>query len=529
MRERLEKFRQKYKALSYDDLKKTADEICREIHNGKGYIEVYGTDLVDHDDLVDDAVHMQELIALRDLTQKVIEEKEILNKPKLTTQSELPVEHDNSTNIMDLWREKWDLRIIHQDIARDLYCLSFLSQHFRHITLYKGTDEDLRVHVCLIMPSGTGKSDGNDIFAKMCELTGLRTHFVDRYTDAILTGSVDQKKIERNIKLKLNPGDLGYQDPHQKSILEMYDIIFFDEGENILKTTPATEGAQRILQKAMNRIGSAANMVTNSLVGNSVECYPASNIIITSYFLKEFSKTLLERGLLQRMIVYISPENEKNRIDIINTIIDSVPIFEDDISEAQEKKDELEKLNANIDARFIAELECLKEFHKDTTSIFVHKDANILTKQIVFQLRDILPMQSEQHDIWDSMISRLSVNILKMSALFAIMNYRKHITVYDVRQAAAILMKTMESVGIFLKYNVDETDNKFAKTCYNSLKRCPYIGMPTDEESIVEYLTVKMNLTKPKAREVVESLISMNKIIVTMVDGKRKMKIIGGK
>lgn len=527
MRERLEKYRQKYKSLPYDDLKKVTDKLCREIHNNKGYIEVYGTDLVDFDDLVDHAIHLQELIALRDLTQKVINEKEVLVKPKLESQTELELVHEHSQTVLDLWRHKWDNRIVHQEIPRDLYCLAFLSQHFKHITLYRNVDEDIRIHVCLIMPSGTGKSDGNDILAKMCELTGLGTHFIDRYTDAILTGSVDQKKIDRNTRMKFKAGDAGYQDPQQKSVLELYDIVFFDEGENILKTTPATEGAQRILQKAMNRIGSAANKVTNSLVGNSVECYPASSIIITSYFLKEFSKTLLERGLLQRMVVYIAPENDEHRVDIINMIIDSVPTFVDNISEAQDKKERQQHENYDIDAKIIAEIDYLKEFHKDTTSIFIKEDVKPIIKEIIFALRDMLPMQSSQRDIWNSMISRLTINILKMSSLFAIMNYRTYVTEYDVRQSAAILMKTMESVGIFLKYNVDAEDNKFIRSCYNSLKRCHYVGVPVEEKLLVDYLTAKMNLSAENAREVIDSLISINKIGVTMVDGKRKMKILG--
>lgn len=327
--------------------------------------------------------------------------------------------------------------------------------------------------------------------------------------------------------MKFKAGDAGYQDPQQKSVLELYDIVFFDEGENILKTTPATEGAQRILQKAMNRIGSAANKVTNSLVGNSVECYPASSIIITSYFLKEFSKTLLERGLLQRMVVYIAPENDEHRVDIINMIIDSVPTFVDNISEAQDKKERQQHENYDIDAKIIAEIDYLKEFHKDTTSIFIKEDVKPIIKEIIFALRDMLPMQSSQRDIWNSMISRLTINILKMSSLFAIMNYRTYVTEYDVRQSAAILMKTMESVGIFLKYNVDAEDNKFIRSCYNSLKRCHYVGVPVEEKLLVDYLTAKMNLSAENAREVIDSLISINKIGVTMVDGKRKMKILG--
>ena len=527
MQERYEELRKMYNSYSYTKLKDTANSLCNQVHAGKSFIEVYGNDNLSAEDLINDIVRMHRRVDLQEMNRKVIEEREVLNKPVTTTQIQLGIVPDTTTTLMDLWREKWDMRIVHQDVPRDLYFLALVSQLFKNITIFKGVDEDMRIHVCLIMPSGTGKSDGNDILTEVAELTGLSSYYLDRYTDAVLTGSIDQKKVERNTKTKSNPGDPEYLDPVVPSVLVTYDIIVYDEGENILKTNTATEGAQRILQKAMNRHGSAANKITNSLVGGNVEGYPNCSVIITSYFLEQFKETLLRRGLLQRMIVFITEENENQRTDIINRIVDAVPTFKHNVAEAEMKKNIRITRNQEINKLILAEVDSLREFHQNTESIYIHESAAPVIKEIIAELREILPLASGQREVWNSMISRLTVNILKMSALFAIINYRTHITEHDVRQSAQILIKTMDSVGFFLKKNMKTFDNTMAMAYYKSLVKSDKIGMQMSEKDMTEFIATRFGITRDKAKMVIDVLISQNKIAaVTLSDGTRKVKIV---
>jgi len=528
MVEKYTRLRTKYSQQSYDDLKDVANTLCKEAHNGKSFIEVYQNDFFSMEDLVENIIKMHRRLDLQKMNEQVTSQKEVLNKPVEYIQSELKVVPDSTTTFLDLWRKKWDMRIIHQDIPRDLYCLSFLSQLFIDKTIYRGVNEDIRLHLCTIMPSGTGKSDANNVLAEVCKLAGKSTYFVNRYTDAVLTGSVDSKKIERNIKNKLEPGMLGYQDPIQHSILELYDIVFYDEAENILKTTSATEGAQRHLQTAMNRLGSETNKITNSLVGNSIESYPSCNIIMTSYFLEEFAETLLKRGLLQRMVVYIQNEDEAKRTGIINRIVDSVPTFEEDVAEAEEKQKEYERLNNEVDQLLLAEIKSLLEYHKNTKSIYLKKEANPVIKEIIMQLREILPLQSNvQREVWNAMISRLSVNILKMSALFALMNYRNYIIEQDVRNAATILIKTMDSVGFFLKGRIMSKMNDSTSLAFHtSLKKSEKFGIQMEEEELIEYMMKRFSIDRDKCRINIDALINAKKINVNNKDGVRKLKVI---
>lgn len=523
-----DKTHEDFNKMSYSELKEYANELCLNFF-GKNIIETFDNDLIGTEELIYEIMQLQKKIRFRDFNAKCANERMELNKPA-TIQAPLTLDdEDKKKTFIDYWREKWDMRIVHQDIPRDLYCLSFLSQYFRDKTIFRGSgaEEDIRIHVCLIMPSGTGKSDGNDILSQVCEMAGLSTYYLDRYTDAILTGSIDQKKVERNTKLRANPGDPHYQNPVQRSVLEMYNFIVYDEGENILKTGSGTEGAQRYLQKAMNRYGSAANRVTNTLVGNSVECYPNCNVIVTSYYLEQFKETLLKRGLLQRMIVFITEENESQRTDIINRIVDSVPTFKNNVNEARQKKEVLMAMNDVIDAKIMHELKMLKEHHKDTTSIYIQEGVPDVIKEIIAQLRDILPMMSHQREVWNSMISRLTVNILKISTLFALMNYRDYVIEQDVRNAANILLQTMDSVGFFLKKHMKHYVTAQTMSYYNSLKKTTKVGIPMSEKEMVEFVIEKFKVDEIKAHSIIDSLAMTNKINVTFNDGVKKFRIVG--
>ena len=527
MQEKYEQLRTEYGAYSYAMLKDVANNLCAEVHKGKSFIEVYGNDNLSIEDLINDIIRMHRRKDLQEMNEKVTAEREVLNKPFTTVQVQLRVVPDTTTTLLDLWREKWDSRIVYQDIPRDLYFLAFASQLFKDITIFKGVDEDMRIHVCLIMPSGTGKSDGNDILTEVSDLVGLKTHYLDRYTDAILTGSIDQKIIDRNIKNKLNVGDPYYVNPEVPSVLVTYDIVVYDEGENVLKTTQATEGAQRILQKAMNRHGSAANKITNTLVTGNIEGYPNCSIIITSYFLEQFKETLLRRGLLQRMIVYITEENEEQRTEIINRIIDAVPTFKDDVSEAEDKKRSRIERSAELDKLILAEVQSLQQFHKNTSSVYIHESAAPVIKEIIAELREILPIASGQREVWNSMISRLTVNILKMSSLFAIINYRTYVTEHDVRQAASILINTMDSVGFFLKKNMKMFDATTALAYHRSLAKSDKIGVQMAEKDMVEFIATRFSISRDKAKMIIDMLVAKNKMrALVLPDGSRKIKIL---
>jgi len=464
-----------------------------------------------------------DIFGFREYTEEELQQQKEFLLRKKEFKEKSATTHER--NFLRIWRELWDVWIEAQPVLRELYALVAVSQLLKHVKIYRGIEEDIRIHVCAIMPSGIGKSDANDILANFARIAKLKYASVDRYNDAVLTGSIDKQAIDHNIKYKLKKGDKEWIDPYSPSILETNNFVVYDEGENVLKPTQATEGAQRLLQKAMNRYKSEGNKITNTLVGYKVACYPSCSVVITSYYLDEFRETLLHRGLLQRMIVYIQEESEERRSQIINRIIDEIPKFNNNINEAEYsvrvKKDKVRKLNRALRK----EIKKLREQHKDTKYIYMKKGAEDVLRRCIDELRNIMPFLIGQKQVWESMVSRLTINILKVSAIYALLDYRNYITTEDTEEAANLLMETMKTVAFFLKENVKTEVDVRTMNVLSALRK-KSLGERKTFDEWVEQLESNFNFSRDKAQMIVKNLEENGKFKVIKKDGSKVLILI---
>lgn len=487
--------------MSNKTLMQELGELCLEIY-GKSYHDVF-----DFGEYSDEELYDQRAMLLR---KKEI--KEGLNLE--TTVEKATKSKKNGDNFFTLWNRLWDMRIESQPVMREIYSVLALSQVFKKTKIFRGSiEEDIRIHACIIMPSGTGKSEGNDFLYQFSKRNGKKYYSIERFTDAILTGSIKRGILERNTSKGYKEGDAGWKDPTTPSVLTTNDYVVSDEGESILKSSKQTEGAQRLLQKAMNRFGSEGNLLTNNLVDGEVEARPDCSIAITSYYLDEFKDTLLERGLLQRMIVYIQEEDELRRTKIIDRIIGDIASFETDKDEAyadilvrKEKSDEYYQA-------LTEEVNRLKKIHKDTEYVVMMKESKEILRESIDELRNIMPMLVGQKQIWESMISRLTVNILKISAIYALADGRDYINADDTKRASALMMETMRSVAFFLKDNVQTKLDNRAIQVYARLK-AKKGGYFLDDHEWIEYLTKEMGFSEPNAKSLIKNFVDNGKMVV---------------
>lgn len=487
-------------------LMEEVNDLCFELY-GKSHHEVF-----DFGEFTETELKEQKAMLLRKL--------EIKHGLNLETTEEKPIpKKKNGESFFDVWNRLWDMRIESQPVMREIYSVLALSQVFKKIKIYRGSiEEDIRVHVCAIMPSGTGKSEANDFLYQFAVRNGKKYYSIERFTDAILTGSIKRNVQDRNVAKGYKEGDAGWKDPSTPSVLTAYDYVVSDEGESILKSSKQTEGAQRLLQKAMNRFGSEGNLLTNNLIDGEVSARPDCSIAITSYYLDEFKDTLLERGLMQRMIVYIQEEDAERRTRIIDRIIGDIASFETDKSEAyldiEQKKEKSDKLYAIM----VDEINRLKKLHKDTEYVVMMKESKPVLRASIDQLRDIIPMLVGQKQIWESMISRLTVNILKISAIYALADGRDYINAEDTKKASALMLETMRSVAFFLKDNVQtKLDNK-AIQAHHRLK-AKKGGYFLSESEWVAYLMKEMGYSEPNAKNLIKNLLDNGKM-TTRADKK---------
>lgn len=485
------------------------NNLCKEIY-GKEHCEIYG-----FGEFAEDELEAQKKSLLKKKKKEAVVDKVLESRT-------VQVGNQNRT-FLDIWRDVWDFSIEGQPILRDIYAFCAFSQLVDHVSFYRSKEEDLRVHICAIMPSGMGKSEGNDILAQFASIANLKYFSVERFNDAVMTGSIDREIVSKIKKEGLKQGDAGWENPYIPSKLETCDFVVFDEGEAILKATPTTEGSQRILQKAMNRHGSEGNKITNSLIGFEVKSYPKCSLVVTSYYLSEFKETLLNRGLLQRMIVYIREEDETMRTKIIDRIIGDIPSFKDDENEAfdiiKQKKKDYEILLQEMER----EIMNIRDFHKETEHVIIQEKATKIISESVNELRDIMPFFVGQKQIWDSMTSRVTLQMFKIASIHALMHYRRYINEEDAQFATALLNKTMKSVGIFLSENVKTDVDKKTNEVYYQLKRFA-IGNTLTVEGWVEVIVKKFGISNDRARDYVKNLERNRKFrVITMDDNKKKL------
>ncbi len=475
------------------------NDLCLTIF-GKSHHEVF-----DFGEFTDEELKEQKEMLLR--KQQI---KEVFDVEKDNFADQERIEDGN--DFFDIWRKLWNARIESQPVLREIYALVALSQIFKDVKIFRGgVEEDIRLHACAIMPSGTGKSEGNDFLYQFSVRTGKKYYSIERFTDAILTGSIRRNVMDRNVAKGYKEGDKEWRDPYTPSVLTVHDYVVSDEGESILKSTKATEGAQRLLQKAMNRYGSEGNILTNNLIDGAVEAKPNCSIVITSYYLDDFRETLLHRGLLQRMIVYIQEEDEERRTKIIDRIIADIASFKSDKSEAYSIIDEKKSASNELYARLVAETNALRKFHGDTNHVIMQDDAKIVLRSSIDELRNIMPMLVGQKQIWESMISRLTVNILKISAVYALTNYRDYISEDDAKKASALMLETMRSVAFFLKDNVQTRLDSKALQLYNKLK-AKKVGHFMTMDEWIAYLVESHGFTQPKATVLIRNFADNGKL-----------------
>lgn len=474
------------------------NDLCVEIY-GKSRQEVF-----DYAEFTDEELEEQREMLLR--------KKEIKNVFVPEEIEVKPHKNGKKQNFFDIWRQLWDYRIESQPVMREIYSLVALSQIFRDIKIYRGgIEEDIRIHSTVIMPSGTGKSEGNDFLYQYASRVNKKYYSIERFTDAILTGSIKRNVMDRNIAKGYKEGDEGWRDPYTPSVLAINDYVVSDEGESILKSTRSTEGAQRMLQKAMNRFGSEGNILTNNLIDGSVEARPNCSIAITSYYLDDFRETLLHRGLLQRMVVYIQDEDEDRRTKIINRIIGSIASFKNNKDEAFKNIDDQKVIMDGLYRDIVEETRRLLEIHQNTKYVLMHEDAKNVMRDSINELRNLMPMLVGQKQIWESMISRLTVNILKISAIYALTDERDYINVKDAQQASALMLETMRSVAFFLKDNVQTKMDSKAVRVYNSLKG-KYVGYMHKEDVWKKLIVDQYGFSDINANALVKHFIDSGKL-----------------
>jgi hypothetical protein len=212
----------------------------------------------------------------------------------------------------------------YNDIPAGICFFNILGQVVKDfITIPNGRNhEDTRIHFCWVQTSGTGKSTMWNFVGPVAEKTfGMinsannhppfvrnnlpmnrifNTFGVTDYTDSVLIGGYD-KEVD-------DDGEIEYQ--RRPGVLEGNGLAHWDEFEysGIFKQSQHKENSIVYLNTLMNSLAGESWIISKALTsfgGMIMECFCERSVLAMTYPPNNLNDVMAEKGVLQRMLLYV--------------------------------------------------------------------------------------------------------------------------------------------------------------------------------------------------------------------------------
>jgi len=344
----------------------------------------------------------------------------------------------------------------------------------KNLITYTSHYIDLRIHLCYLAPSGTGKGAGARFISQVAKDIGLKFQAVSEITDAGLVGRIVKDRIYNPVTKTTSMANMierGFLDPATG-----INILFSGEAETLLRSpSPYTTQVLNLLQIAMNPMGSEDNRIVKKLaVDYPIDIQPTCSIFLTSYPPPMLWQILTERGLLQRMLfipIQFTPEEIK---EITMLAMSKIDLTGTDTS-IKEKYNML-----------ISGFKEINDFYETNLTPHIRDDAvkNKLKELVaVFYERvfNTIPMVRTQ---LEKFVQRYMEYLIKLSFLHAFSRKSASVEMIDLETAYIFIQKIWVSIISFFEFSYKKSqDEVFAETRWKSLL---YTIFPRTDIGLVE-------------------------------------------
>lgn len=438
--------------------------------------------------------------------------------------------------IMKAWIETASDYSKYNEIPAGLCFFNLLGQmckDFVHIPDGDLTD-DVRVHVCWIQTSGTGKSTmwrfvgpiSKSVFKKINENAKhppkvrelgqvSDTHFdlfslVD-YTDAALVGYKDRKTIKNDEESEEHGSPIGdFYFERVAGALEGSGIAHWDEFEysGIFKESQHKSSSIVYLNTLMNSITGDSWIINKQLKeGGVMNCYCERSVLAMTYPPQNLQTIMATTGVLPRMVMYVhdvpSFVQDKIRRELINQFGIKTKRTEPPTEKFAKAIFEIYQLTRE---RFL-EVGC------NPLDTMTYTDDARAQLMIQYEKMDnfINDERQEVKEILDVFITRLNQNLKKMAVLCSIAQSRAisdkslrfRVTGRNVEQAASITEKCYKTLVAWLNRSLRVRKTSVTEKSMMTIFKSKYLSMDKDEEGFIskrDYLSeVKLESKKSQA------------------------------
>jgi len=426
------------------------------------------------------------------------------------------------SHLKQLFRDYIRTSVVMNDHIIDVLFHSFCGILFPIRIVYGG--EYIRCRVCYFMIQESGSGKGQSMKALKYLLWKLlpryKVFMLNTTTDAALIGSPDiNEKAEKK----------------QSRLLTKKDVLLWDEGSLLLKSTPNAENLQDIVQSATDEPGK----IGKALKDGEIEGSTHTTIIAGSYFEDNIKYQVLRKGFFQRMFLTYKEFTDAERLEIQKLLGN----LECSTSYIERKKLEtaiLKELHEVYHYQYGTPWGAYKLINhpEDVKKYFSDECVKFYKKDIMYQYLD--RRQRTLETFWN----RARMMALKIAAQNAYLHHRDYTTTEDMEYSFNLLKKYHITGIKELLNNLSDKKEEYVKIDKQSEKELvlQYIGTLNQEKGkeiltkdLIEFVQKikdkreagngKLYLGRNKVLEIVNELIEEGRIEATLQGNAKLLKV----
>ena len=290
-----------------------------------------------------------------------------------------------------------------------------LGQALKNIHYKMGNRKiDIRVHLLLIKPQGTGKGAGFGVAYRFAQSLGLDFQTLTSSTDAGLEGTLEYDEVER--ERVVSPG-----------LLQTADIIAMEEASVLFDLSgDFSKRNMTLMQITMNPLDDTSCHIDKKLGSHLISFKPHASFLLTTYPPDRLADKIVKTGFLDRTIAVFEDVTLEDRLEVMKHLMPKI-----NSTSSKQSADEFDSVSKR--------LERVVEFankHVPNGCMTIPQDTQNLLMQVIEEFAmKVLDASPKAREKLEHFISRLFETLLKLSIHHAILDLRNSIDVSDVAYA----------------------------------------------------------------------------------------------
>ena len=290
-----------------------------------------------------------------------------------------------------------------------------LGQALKNIHYKMGNRKiDIRVHLLLIKPQGTGKGAGFGVAMRFAQALGLDFQTLTSSTDAGLEGTLEYDEVEK--EMAITPG-----------LLQTADIIAMEEASVLFDlVSDFSKKNMTLMQITMNPLDDASCHIDKKLGSELISFKPHASFLLTTYPPDKLADKIVKTGFLDRTIAVFEDVTLEDRLEVIKQLMPKINAIS-----SQESADEFD----SISKRLIRVTEFANK-HIPNGCMVIPKDVQTLLLEVIEEFAmKILDASPKAREKLEHFISRLYETLLKLAIHHAVLDLRNSVDVSDIAYA----------------------------------------------------------------------------------------------